>query len=1025
MDTKTFLETILPRSGFIYIARIRKAKGEGRKDQTIHTVAPDADEAAAKLLEWDRKYPDQNIYYAMASYHEVQHKTKTLDDGREFTYVVGRRQDNVKLVKSIWLDLDVGKEGCYATRQDALVGLQAYYRAVGLPTPLIVSSGYGLHCYWVFTEAVSAQAWEEIARYQRAAWRHLGLLADPACDRDAARVLRAPGTRNKRNPADPKTVKVVQPKVAALPAPEIKRRLRKYVEDNNLSAHVVVDDRPDWLKGGVTGNITDAKVEYPDSFAKIAVEHCGQLRQFRETGMAHSEPVWYATLGVMKHFKDGADLAHEWSAHDPTYDVDVTQAKLDQWSTGPTTCARFKQINPDGCGGCAQTCRTPVQLGYTGDVATPAPIPEAPPAQEDPVEPAAEAQAEEDEGGVFAWPPGYGYNESTAFITVRRPNAEGVWEDLPLATPLFYPVEQIRTEDGSYALRMVVMVRGRKEEFVLPTEHMADAKSLARKLASLGRIHVADQKGTQLFMSTFMARLMQRKEAIDTYRQMGWHNNFKSFLLGDVLFTRNEEHKVVVAKLVSEKLAGAWEARGDKQEWIDAVDQLYNREHAEPYQFALCAAFAAPLHAILGRIYPEWKGIPFALTSEDSGYAKTTINKIACSIWLNPERAIVSQSTPKAVLGVVSAFNNVPFVLDEVTQYLAKPDELAELLYALSNGQPREGMTAGGQLRERLPSWCGVIPMTGNRKLIQLVTENKLNPEAVQMRVFEIDLDLYPRIATMDKTTEEFREHGERLGEIAKALPGQCHGVIGPEYIRWVMGHLPEVEKKLRDTAMVLGRSLEGGDPTKERFYLHLITAVIVGGYFARKLGYIKFSMNNLMKWCLNHLVKLREIVAAERRSAEDTLYDMLSDMAGSIVVTRNYASLDGRTGEVQEHLGGPLRMPIAGRYVLGGGTVNERSQLYLTTKAVRDWCRENGVQVMQWKREAIKAGIIRVDHRETDNGARKISVTRGAKGLPSIGNPKCFEINTAFISGVLQPDNVTYIDERREVPVDPKAVNL
>ena len=26
---------------------------------------------------------------------------------------------------------------------------------------------------------------------------------------------------------------------------------------------------------------------------------------------------------------------------------------------------------------------------------------------------------------------------------------------------------------------------------------------------------------------------------------------------------------------------------------------------------------------------------------------------------------------------------------------------------------------------------------------------------------------------------------------------------------------------------------------------------------------------------------------------------------------------------------------------------------------------------------------------------------------------------------GVLQPDNVTYIDERREVPVDPKAVSL
>ena len=277
-----------------------------------------------------------------------------------------------------------------------------------------------------------------------------------------------------------------------------------------------------------------------------------------------------------------------------------------------------------------------------------------------------------------------------------------------------------------------------------------------------------------------------------------------------------------------------------------------------------------------------------------------------------------------------------------------------------------------------------------------------------------------------DKRTSEFREHGERLGEIAKALPAKCHGVIGPEYIRWIMGHLPEVESKLRDTAMVLGRSIQGdGDATKERFYLHLITAVVVGGYFARKLGYIKFSMNNLMRWCLDHLVKLREIVASERRTPEDIFSDMMSDLAGSIVITRNYASLDGRTGETQEHRGGVLRMPIAGRYVLGGGTSNERSQLYLTSKAVRDWCKENSVQFAQFKREAIRLGIIRTDHKETENGTRKIAVTRGAKGLPGIGNPRCFEFNTTFVSGALQPDNVTYIDERREVPVDPKAVNL
>ena len=48
----------------------------------------------------------------------------------------------------------------------------AYLAATGLPTPLRVSSGYGLHCYWVFTEAVDGDTWMGIARLQRAAWQH-------------------------------------------------------------------------------------------------------------------------------------------------------------------------------------------------------------------------------------------------------------------------------------------------------------------------------------------------------------------------------------------------------------------------------------------------------------------------------------------------------------------------------------------------------------------------------------------------------------------------------------------------------------------------------------------------------------------------------------------------------------------------------------------------------------------------------------------------------------------------------------
>ena len=72
------------------------------------------DELACKLLELDEKHEQDNIFYAMASYKEVQTKTMKMKDGRGFTYVVGRTQDNAAFVKSLWMDLDVGKDKGYA-----------------------------------------------------------------------------------------------------------------------------------------------------------------------------------------------------------------------------------------------------------------------------------------------------------------------------------------------------------------------------------------------------------------------------------------------------------------------------------------------------------------------------------------------------------------------------------------------------------------------------------------------------------------------------------------------------------------------------------------------------------------------------------------------------------------------------------------------------------------------------------------------------------------------------------------------
>lgn len=1006
MDTTTFLKTILPESGVKYLMRLVPRP---TKDVSIHTTVATAEEAAEVLRAWDARYPEQNVYYAMASYKETLYKTaKRKSDGAEFEYVVGRTQANALHVKSLWQDWDVGKANeanSYATREDALQAIKQYLHATGLPAPIVVSSGYGIHTYWVFTEEITASEWESVACLQRTIMRHLGIKFDPMRDKDCASVLRAPGTLNKKPGQAPRMVKVARAEVNALPAQEYKRRLQKYIDAHDLTTQVSVNrapDTPDWAKGG--GNLSDMKVEYPDSFAEVAVEHCSQMREFRETG-GTSEPVWYMHIGLMKHFKDGERFAHEWGANYDGYSAEETDAKLAQWAVGPTTCAEFKNKHPDGCRGCKQQCRSPIQLGHKEDIA-----PEHLPNVERVAETAAQIakqvieKVQNADGLPFGWPDRFGYNRSTDRITAKVQDPNGVWQDVGIATPLFYPIEQIRLEDGTFAFRMHMWVRGKIREFELPTKYVADKKALKMQLAS-NQVHVINDAATASFMSNYMNNLRVAKDEIETYRQMGWHHDFNGFLIGDTLITETEEKKVVLSQSFPHGHRSLYAPKGDIQTWARAVDKLFNQPNGEPYQFAICAAFAAPLHDLMG--FPEWSGIPYAITTNESGFGKTTVNLISNAVWCDPEKAKIANSTPKAILGIASAYNCIPFLLDEVTTFLGKSVDMGDTLYALSNGRGREGMDGGGKLREGLPPWKGVCAMTGNRNILMQVTENKLNPEAIQMRVFEIDLDTYPRLTTMTKGHPDYEAHYEEHSLLAKTVCAENYGRIGPEYVRFIMKNLDEVRTKLRRVSTGMAKFMDGGDATKERFYYHLITTVLVGGYYAKKLGYINFDLNNLREWCVKHVAKMRSTVKESANTPKDNLASLLAYLSPSILITKNFDRWDSRGAHAKHqelHLGQALRTPVAGRYAIGDE--KERPKLYVTVSSIREWCREHGVQFNTLRRDFIREGFIRFGtngvNRET--GAVRVAIGRGVANQPALSNPWCLEFDAYAVEGILQP---------------------
>lgn len=353
VDEVSFLQATVPSDGVKFITEWLPKQEHPRGGVMIHHACGTHAEMLERAKEVDAR--GRNAYFALASFKEVEYKTKG-----NFTYTVGRRQGNVLWLKALWMDLDVGKStpDSYDSQVAAASALKTYVNATGLPNPMIISSGYGLHSYWIFTEKVSPREWESIAKYQRSIMRHLGVKFDPSRDVDCASLLRPVGTHNHKPEKPAQPVKVVRGKVNALPAEEYERLLLSYVEKHAISVPSVAND------AGMPSINCDliVSVEYPPSDANLVAEKCKQVALFRETG-GESEPIWYASLGLLKHCVDGEKYAHEWSAKHPDYDAQATLSKMDQWDFGPPTCDKFKSINPSACDGCVHICTSPIQLG--------------------------------------------------------------------------------------------------------------------------------------------------------------------------------------------------------------------------------------------------------------------------------------------------------------------------------------------------------------------------------------------------------------------------------------------------------------------------------------------------------------------------------------------------------------------------------------------------------------------------------------------------------------------------------------
>ena len=126
----------------------------------------------------------------------------TLRDGAN-----GRSKNNVGWVAGLHADVD------YKDHELAPEEIQRRLDQTLLPASLVIATGGGLHCYWLFREAEAATP-EAVARIETALRRladHIG--GDPQCA-ECARLMRVPGTVNYKRET-PVAVRVLEDRPAA------------------------------------------------------------------------------------------------------------------------------------------------------------------------------------------------------------------------------------------------------------------------------------------------------------------------------------------------------------------------------------------------------------------------------------------------------------------------------------------------------------------------------------------------------------------------------------------------------------------------------------------------------------------------------------------------------------------------------------------------------------------------------------------------------------------------------------------
>lgn len=893
METLAFLRLVTPSRG-LYFAAVPAESGRGFRHHLCETHA----DLTAKVRSLDDD--GATVYFALGSYREP--RVQRYKAGVPFW--VERVQDNVQFLRSFWLDLDVGEsvEGRppkYASQGEAATALGTFVKECGLPEPLLVSSGYGLHVYWPLTDDVMEGQWKATATALKSLTAGLKLLTDPTRTSDSASILRPVGTHNRKIKDGVPTKMPVVACNTAEPSDysDFHKRVARAIKE-----HKIVEKAPSHAKV-LNKQINEGAATiatYGPTSAHLVADQCNQIRMMREKGGDIAEPVWFAAIQVLNKTIEAPEIIHLWSSGYKDYSRAETDAKIERIvGMGPSLCSTFESRNSKGCENCkfAGKIATPLQLGIQFQEAI------APKVLVGTVD--GEDEEVELPGPADPFKRG-------------GPGQEGLYIDTEGVMVKFYPYDLFPValeydeadQFETTRIRHWLPKEGWKE-FAIQSSLVHSPRDFNMAMGDKHVKYLSDgiHKDTmRQYMGTYLQKLQEGARVNFQHERMGWMEDNTQFLLGKKMYMSDGSVRKAGISRDSLVWLDGFKPKGDLATWVKLTER-FGLPGYEPHAFTMMLAFGAPLIQILSA-----RGALVNMVGP-TGHGKSSMGRMVMSVYGDGAESS-NDSTTNARLQKLGAHANLPMYIDEIS--LIEPIDLSKLAYAVANGLGRERLKSNSSAA-KISKWRTIVLTSSNHNLHERLTLSESHSSAESMRLFEYDMPIAGDWHTYSKT---------KLHPILD----DNHGLAGEIYIR----HIVQMDKAVLKAAIsnmeVYLSKLTNSDGG-ERFWMWTAASAIVGGIIAKQLGLIAFEPTLVYPWLRRTLDVMRHGLVENKTTEVTVLANFMDEFQANRLNIR-LSPLNGST-QIMKFLGPGAKLTQR--------LETDSGRLYINRKVIKAWAISKG----------------------------------------------------------------------------------